>query len=181
MTSDTDIVLLDNNTPIEKFEHYIDRYPAMAVLLLWMHAIDSTLSTLNFKAPIYILDDETLYKQIIEDDPTINSDQLKLAMIYLTQSQMIYRFTVALKFLINDKSIKQLRINSWGRKYCSDKLLPRNYILYERYLNRVTEKFNLNRPSYVDALKLFQGIDKKKINADDLKELNYHLAIKVVC
>lgn len=181
MASDIDIVFLDRYTPIEKFEYYTQQYPAMSVLLLWLHAIDNILSTLEFKAPIYILDDETIYQLVTRDDRSLGQKQLEMAMIYLTQSQMIYRFTVALKFCINEKSIKQLRINSWGRKYCREQLLGQHQVLYQRILQQVASKFDVSKTLYMDALNCFKSIDVQHVSAEALKEINQHLDIKVVC
>jgi len=48
-------------------------------------------------------------------------------LIKIDEAKLIYRFTCAKKFQIEDDCIKQLRLNSWGREYINGEGLLKIY------------------------------------------------------
>lgn len=88
--------------------------------LLVLAAVDSYLSVNFHYDGIYLLDKPDLWQSLSSLQAVMDRETWEKSLVALQLCQLVYRFTVARKFLLTDPSIKQLRINSWGREVARD-------------------------------------------------------------
>ena len=125
-------------TENEKLRYYCEQ------MVLSLYVIDEVVeSRLNSSYHYYIQGDSCLIyllnKTIICD---LDIELFNKSIILLDVSKLIYRFTCAKKFYINGDSIKQLRLNSWGKEY----IIQRNLISeYKNNYDLILRFFEQNR------------------------------------
>lgn len=96
-------------------------------IVCFLYAFDNYMQKfLQTKYNYYILDDLSIFN-ILNKLYTCDNMILNKTIITLDNAKVIYRFTVAKKFFVNDKTIKQLRLNSWGKEYYQCSIQKRTY------------------------------------------------------
>ena len=123
--NDDNLSLIDDLSPFDRFKLLTNNSNKDCLLiLLILFQIDKILKdffkvTYNF----YVMDDLTiklLFEKITKNG---RNKDFKRNLILLEKSGLVYRFTCAKKFKIQNKSLKQLRINSWGKDHVLKKKL----------------------------------------------------------
>lgn len=170
------ILIEDQKNPIERLVTVNEREICKKEL------VDTIISIL-FSFDMYMRNNlETTYNYYILDDNSIitilqkkySEHELKKSLIVLDNCKVIYRFTVAKKFLISNSSVKQLRLNSWGKAY------------YDKYIDNEIKKNaeEIMGKIVKNDIKTYQLIVnefvKKKMNMEVINKLNEKVKIKIV-
>ncbi len=182
----------DKYTPNEKF-NFICNFEDEQLcniskqILLIMYSVDEIICK-NFKTfyNYYIFDDksiEDLYYKILIDNETycinVSKEEITSALIINDVSKFLYRFTCAKKFHIEDVTLKQLRINSWGKDYCRHLLKDKRYsAFYNSCLDSIQRVIDNNISIYTELVGLLYPYDS--INSAKVKELNEKLVLKLL-
>lgn len=130
----------------------------------------------------YMLDDGTLFR-LLELVKPVCPDCLRgyrNALEILDLSKVIYRFTCARKFMLDDPGTNQLHLNSWGRLYVSEKLLTKEADLFRKQcVDSIKKHLCEHTEIYQELLDaLLAEIDAD--NANKIKSMNACLSLKVV-
>lgn len=111
----------DKLNPIDKFmlisKNKESNKKISEIILLALYTIDKSIKE-NFQTNYdYYINDDATIKILIENSLNclISDDIFFYSIIELDTCKLIYRFTCAKKFKIENENIKQLRINSWGK------------------------------------------------------------------
>ena len=122
------LFLIDKLDPISRFQTIIKEKNEIFdegvvrlsdLILVALFVIDEVIkSSFNISNYIYVYNDNSVKALLskVVNEKELNT-QFKNSLILIDLSKFIYRFSCAKKFMINDGSIQQLRINSWGREY----------------------------------------------------------------
>lgn len=186
------ILQFDQYTPFEKFsclcKNDIDSKlcEISKQELLILNAIDSNICKMfNTTYNYYILDDSSiiyLFHVIANDFSKIcnyTTEQIIEALIINDLSNFIYRFTCAKKFSINLSTCKQLRINSWGKYFCSHLIKEQQYDSFFYLAVKKTEQIiNDNKEIYSKLISLLYPYDIK--HANKVNALNNKLNVKLL-
>lgn len=193
-------IQIDQRNPIERIQYYLATNPLdvsttiilnkngskkMAIInlvLLVLQAIDSVLKEkLHYHVSFYLQSDTTV-DYFLSNFLSIHlqKDELFNALYLLEKSDLIFRFTCAKKFAIEDQTQKQLRINSWGENYANTFLSSSEYdLLRTECKNKFIEYFEKNEDGYQSMGTLLM----KKIepeSASQIAKYNAHLSIKLL-
>ena len=119
---------LDKSNPIDCFEYLVGKYATSEEYTLCMyilsalHTVDNVITEKFQKPYIYIQNDSSIKLLLQRTFNTIYNEELYSKCLFILDiSKLIYRFTCAKKFEIQDDKIKQFRINSWGNEYLIQK------------------------------------------------------------
>ncbi len=176
----------DLKNPLEKYKLICSKKDYNYVkygekILLALYAINKVLIE-EFNRPyfFYIYEDiscKTLIEKALND---IIDDDFYKNLIEIDLCKLIYRFTCARKFKIEDTTKKQLRLNSWGNEYIiKNNLIERNKEIYKKIYMYFKEYYNENKKTYEELLnRLLNKIDDE--NAEKIEELNDKLIIKIL-
>ncbi|MFB5761894.1 hypothetical protein [Paenibacillus medicaginis] len=152
------------------------------VILLGLYAIDQVLKERGeFTYHFYIMDDASVYYLLKKSlNCTFECDQLRRALILIDEAKLIYRFTAAKKFKIEDDRIQQLRLNSWGREYIKTFDLTNTYknsylSMYSYFLSYFEE----HRQTYTDSMKCLLS-EITEHTAMQIQTLNRLIEIKLL-
>lgn len=154
MSDDESELAFDTKDPIGKFVHIcgIDRLPQDICLpLVALHAADLAVRQILGAKEIYFLDD-TCVQTILNTACVSDSVNCTFQLVQLSKAQLIYRFTAARKFAIQDGSVKQLRINSWGRRLIEQRLLDAFETEHQACLESVRGILMQHRLAYADQM-----------------------------
>lgn len=112
--SETDPITLFTNA----YSKTSDDYLVCIHILISLLAMDNVLEEVFGKRCMYIQNDRSVF-YLMERAQCITVDELTFnrCVLILDFTKLIYRFTCAKKFNLQDTCVKQLRINSWGREY----------------------------------------------------------------
>lgn len=103
----------DNMNPIQKIEMLSSDLNTQILdeIIIILHALNEEFTTLFKIKLIYYLDDNSIY-YVAKNIFGLSEREVKEYLIILEKCNLIYRFTCAKKFKLEDDKIKQLRINS---------------------------------------------------------------------
>lgn len=154
-------------------------------ILITLYGIDCVFR--NFKKIdfyIYIEDDESV-RCTIENALNIKIDKIKFeeCIACIDFSKLIYRFICAKKFKVENNTISQLRINSWGREYIKEEhLLERYKEEYEKIVEYIKEYYMKNKDTYEELEKMLGiKIDISSQQAEEIKRNNDKVSLKILC
>ena len=175
----------DKINPINKFlliSKNEEKRKIAEKMLLTLYIINKVIRENTDVNYSYYLNDDLTLKTLIEKSLKCNipNDIFTGALIKLDISKLIYRFTCARKFKIEDETIKQLRINSWGNEYIKEKNVLELYkkeseIIY----NYVNQYYNDNVHVYRELLEnLLLEINDER--AKLIQKLNENVEIKLL-
>ncbi|OAB47993.1 hypothetical protein [Paenibacillus antarcticus] len=150
--------------------------------LIALYVIDKVIKKeLDVKYNYYIQDDMSV-KFLLNNNLgyELQSKQFLKYLIRVDDAKLIYRFTCAKKFEVNNERTKQLRINSWGRQYIDDQHLLNKYsndvekmtLCFSNYLKE-------NRSIYVELTELLLQPITSSISYD-ITQRNQFLDIKLL-
>ncbi len=131
---------------------------------------------------IYILGDGTIFnflkKEIIYNG--INKIDKSYYLEIICTMGLSYRFNVAKKFGYNDTGIMQLRLNGWGRDYCTKKenIVDYNKIKDDiyKYWFKIIYK---HKSEYINLVTLCDSIERP-LEVGKIHDINNVLPIKLV-
>ncbi len=135
---------IDGLTPTKRIEAlltYSDSEQIREVvhkIILLLAVIDEAFEK-NFGAKSLYVMDTGMILQWIQRQSFISPKIYLEGLILLDESDLIFRFTCAKKFQIKDQTLKQLRINSWGKTYAAD--IKRGYA-FDDFLTSLTKLCN---------------------------------------
>lgn len=179
------IYYFDKINPIDKFlliSKNEEKRKVAEKLLIALYIINKVIrENANINYSYYLNNDltlKTLLKKSLKCD--IPNDIFMEALIKLDICKLIYRFTTAKKFKIKDKTIKQLRINSWGNEYIKDKKILELYKNeFEQIYNYLNQYYNDNRHIYSELLEnLLLEINDER--AELIQKLNENVEVKLL-
>lgn len=150
-------------------------------ILLCMYSINECLQKLySTQYFYYVMDDASVFYVLRQSmSEAMGKKDFLTALNLLDISKFLYRFPCAKKFQIEDPSIYQLRINSWGREECKNTLLQKYCLEHKRLLVAIEAYFKNNNIVYKELTeRLLQPIDPE--NAKCIKVLNKNLDIKIL-
>lgn len=153
-------------------------------LLLAMYTINECIQE-KYKTSyyFYIMDDESVLG-ILEQCGSMNFSLLKRedyekSLLCLDLAKLLYRFPCAKKFMIENDSIHQLRINSWGRDYVTNHLILKKSQFHADLKAWCMEYFESNNRVYENLVRVLLGpINHKKANY--IKSLNENVQLKLL-
>jgi hypothetical protein len=91
--------------------------------LITLVAIDDALEQKFGSGGLYVLDDRSVaHVMSVASLPAVSEETLRRLHFGLSISQLAFRFATARKFQVANPSTKQLRVNSWGRAYCNERI-----------------------------------------------------------
>ena len=175
---------LNNKNPIETFElikqNLIDEkeMKICIYILSTLHSIERVINDFFNKQYIYIQSDDSV-KYIIEMtlNIKIDTDQFEKCLFILDFSKLIYRFTCAKKFKINDSSINQFRINSWGNEYYTNLVNDKEK---EKSFYNYFKKYCLDNVLLYNELISLLSIPITDENAYKIASINKLLSLKLL-
>lgn len=180
----TELIQMNQINPIERFLLIAqnDLKELSLDILMGLFTIDKVIKdNTNINYYYYIQDDKsivfflknTLYEKL---EYNIFSE----ALFYLDYAKLIYRFTCAKKFCVEDDLINQLRINSWGREFIlQNELLNEHKIRYEKMYNFFNSYYVQHEVLYKKILNLLvqpMTLD----NVRSIKHVNEELSIQLL-
>jgi len=155
--------------------------------LLALEAIDTTIARLLVEGVLdssrnfYICQDQSV-KLLLEEvtEEPIAHKQFTEVLLLLNETRLNFRFTAARKFAIEDSSVKQLRINSWGKLFIETKALITQYgALYKQLTACITQLISDKKSTYQEITDLLsQPIQSS--TAKRIAELNTKLTVKLL-
>ena len=162
---------------IEKEDVYYCNLILIALFLIDKNLKEKIVNSYSF----YIQDDKSI-KYLLERGLTkdIGDRKLQQAFIFLDISKLIYRFTCAKKFEIQNDMIKQVRLNSWGREFIeSEKTLEKFSVEYNMINRFLSQYFEERKKEYI---KLTSMLLDFPLNSDSvqIRKLNEGLNIKLL-
>jgi hypothetical protein len=181
----------DDLAPIERMDALIvplsiDRQ-LLETILLTLEAIDTTIARLlvegvpDSSRNFYVCQDQSV-KLLLEQvaEKSVAHKQFTEALLLLNETDLIFRFTAARKFAIEDSSVKQLRINSWGKLYIETKALLAKYdSLYKQLTEQMTQFVLHDKSTYQEITELLsQPIQPS--TAKRIAELNAKLTVRLL-
>lgn len=170
----------DDYDPITKYERIKSGVKSNGLLLpdivlLALYAINEQFKLYENRY-FYIKDDNSVSYLINKTfDYKLDISCVRKAIIELDISKMIYRFNCALKFNVYVED-KQLRINSWGKKYIVDKGLDKT-IEYKQLLESIRKIYMEYQKQYDELRKLLL---MENINANKISKINALLNVKLL-
>lgn len=179
-----DLIIINKINPIERF-NFINRKELRELsvdILLSLYTIDKVIrDNTNIDYFYYVQDDKSVYYLLNNSlYENLDHDMFEEALFYLDYAKLIYRFTCAKKFNLEDSIINQLRINSWGREFIlQDNILDVNQNRYEK----MYYVFNLYFIQYVDLYKELLDALLKPIsmhNSQRIKDINRRIEIQLL-
>lgn len=180
----TELIQMNQINPIERFLLIAqnDLKEVSLDILMGLFAIDRVIKdNTNIHYYYYIQDDmsmmffleNTLYEKL---EYNVFSE----ALFYLDYAKLIYRFTCAKKFCVEDALINQLRINSWGREFISQ------YEIINEYKIRYKKMYEFFSSYYIQHEDLYKKLLNLLIqpvtldNARSIKHINEELRIQLL-
>lgn len=176
-------IKIDRLNPIIRFETITpaeDRETCNEILMV-LHAIDEVITkSLMCNYSYYVQDDlsiQYILSNTVSDQ--LNEKKLKKSMMLLDFSKLIYRFTCAKKFRVDNDEIVQMRINSWGKQYLEEKkIISQNMNQYNRILEFYRTYFNDHQAEYLELLDLLNNLMWE--SALRVQKLNEKLCVKIL-
>lgn len=150
--------------------------------LIILYVIDEVIRENKLNGYFYYIESESSVDYVIKSSRMldINTCEIEEGIFALDVSKLIYKFTCAKKFHVEDESICQMRINSWGREYIKQKQLLKKYEKeYAAFREFVRVYYKDNEKEYEELTEnLLLTIDKNV--AMKIKEINGKLKIKLL-
>lgn len=177
------LLTIEQLNPSERLEFFINNGCQKPLvfnqILLALSVIDEVIrNKMKSSFLFYVQDDFSIYF-FIHESLSVNytKTDFEQALFFLDFSKLIYRFRCAKKFKINNGSVNQLRINSWGKDYLLDKnILAMHCDDYHKLKNYFNNYFNERENHYFMLLELLLTDEfSEKINF-----LNTSLDIKIL-
>jgi hypothetical protein len=156
------------------------RAPAFDSALITLVSIDDVLAENFGPRGIYVLDDRSV-GNVLESAgwPLAPETDLRLIHFELNVAQLIFRFAAARKFRVADSQVKQLRINSWGRRYCDTQLAASGEQQRTVLRGAVREIIGARLSVYRELAELLRREITEEV-AQRIIELNAELQVKLV-
>lgn len=179
-----ELIQMNQINPIERFLLIAqnDLKELSVDILMGLFTIDKVIKdNTNIHYYYYIQDDisilffleNTLYEKL---EYSIFSE----ALFYLDYAKLIYRFTCAKKFCVEDDLVNQLRINSWGREFILQyEVLDKYKIRYEK----MYDFFNSYYAQHEDLYKKILSLLVQPMTLDNIrsiKHVNEELSIQLL-
>jgi hypothetical protein len=171
----------DKKDPCEKFAQFCgpDIHPRdLCLPLIALHAADVAIKRIFGVESIYFLDD-AIVPTVLSSASVRGKSEYAYQLMQLTMAQLIYRFTAATKFAISDVSVKQLRINSWGRDLVERHIMPRYPTEHHACVGSAASIFTLHQAAYSEQISLLTSAISPA-SARAIAKLNGRLPIQVV-
>lgn len=152
-----DIMMIDDNV----IDYLIGSFYAFDIQLQ---------ECVNRENNYYILDDKSIV-DILKTQ--FSENEIKKHLLILDNIKMIYRFTVAKKFAIPDKTKKQYRLNSWGKEYykiIDSHIKEDTEIMVNRYIQKQADLYR----------EIVLEFEKTPLDTMAIETINEKLTIKVV-
>lgn len=148
--------------------------------LITLVSIDDVLAENFGPRGIYVLGDRSVGHVLQSAGwPPVAEAELRLIHFELNIAQLIFRFAVARKFRVADPQIKQLRINSWGRRYCDTQLAGSSAEQRSVLQNAVRQIIAAKMPLYRELAQLLRQEITEPV-ANQIIEINAALELKLV-
>jgi hypothetical protein len=187
MASNTDrLIHLDSLDPAERLaalalEQSGELLTDCERALLELYVIDELIESMLGASSIYLIGSATLSRWFtsISPAPGATANFIR-SLLLLNESDLIFRFTCAKKFLIADTSLKQLRINSWGKLYIREQSIEGKYPEFDQQLRKaVHRQFVAHQEAYRElVVRLRSPITAS--NAAAISQLNKKVSVKLL-
>jgi len=177
--------IIDDLVPNDRLDTLLESpkgsvtYKDVDLYLAELFIIDEVLtSRLKINYHFYILDDASLVR--LRMAALGDYCDISQGLIVADAARLIYRFTCARKFNILNKKTKQLRLNSWGRIYLSEKHVFEMYhdeiaLMRDAFMGMFEDK----REDYcLLCHMLLEEIDHE--NAKAINDINSELPVKIL-
>lgn len=168
----------DKLNPIDKINYLVNNDKVdiqyLNLIIIVLHILNKTFSKEFNINLIYFLDDKSIFYVTKHFFDSTFNDLLKYLKI-LENCNLIYRFTCAKKFKVDDESLKQLRINSWGEEYY--KQIEKNNIV--EITDIIEREIKTHYESYKQLTKFVSVINTVDLSLQ-IKNINKKLNIKIV-
>ncbi|EMN82513.1 hypothetical protein [Leptospira interrogans] len=188
-----DILVFDDLDPVAKYNFLCDKNlihtslnlsvdvkETAKLILMSLYAINKVLELEIKISGIYIGGDDSVSALLNKINIKLSNELVRESLIFLDMVKFIYRFTSALKFKIKNGTSKQLRINSWGRYFVESGLISvQNNNIYELMFSAFKSEFEVNRPLYLELVKLLK-VDITNDSAKEILNINNGLNIKLL-
>lgn len=186
LKNDSSIIVLNNVNPIDRFEILLKEFDMgftklSELILLALYTIDEVINDkVVCEYYCYIQDDASvLYLLNLISDNEIGEFEFSRSLFAVDYAKLIYRFTCAKKFEVENDLVNQLRINSWGREYISSKNILECYKHEYMMLKEKMEEYYMgHRENYSILVKLLKYV--KKEDVQQIKDINSELKIRLL-
>ncbi len=152
------------------------------IILISLYIIDSVVREQTNSTYFFYINNDVSIKHLLDAvlDLDLGEDLLLKHLLELDVAKLIYRFTCAKKFQIGDDSIKQLRLNSWGREHLSEGGLLKKHSFITEKIDSYFREYYLNNKLVYQKLTgyLLGGIDS--YTSQKISKLNDALKIKLL-
>lgn len=180
------LIELNNVNPIERFDVMLNDYDAeytriSRLILLALYIIDEVIKeNSDCDYYCYIQDDSSVYyllSQVVKKE--ILDEYFDKCVFFVDFAKLVYRFTCAKKFDIENDLINQLRINSWGREYIVEKKVLMGYANeYKKMKTYMIGYYSRNKEIYDTLIQLLKNYNAK--NAKKVSSLNKDVKVKIL-
>lgn len=179
---------IDRMNPIQRIDYFCLNYDKETMvycnqILLILLAIDEVIKEkLGYESFSFYIEDDCSIKYVLENTVRLNKfDDIifKKALYLLDISKLVYRFTCAKKFEVQDDSIKQLRLNSWGRMYLACTYAQIADLIEYESIKRFLEKYIIeNENLYRKLIEILSELSKENVRF--INEINQKVQIKLL-
>lgn len=182
-----DIMKIYRMNPIESYENILleptERMDDICnYVLITLYAVDDVIRKNTGKSYYYYIEDLNSIYYVLDSLQflEISKEEFEMGVFKLDFSKLIYKFTCAKKFCVEDESVCQLRINSWGREYIKCKDLLKKYQIEYLRIREFVDKYYFEKKTLYDEIIeiLLCQIDEK--NASKICGINEQLRIKLL-
>lgn len=152
---------------------------AAATTLVTLSCVDEAFRREFNYDSIYVLDEGKLHRAY-PCLQALDAADFRAGIVALFLGQLIYKFTAALRFDVDDKSVKQVRINSWGRIACGEgqvKTVPAE--LASVLMAETETLIDAHRETYSRIVDILQTRVADERTARRLAELNASVPLSV--
>ncbi len=152
------------------------------LIVMALHSFDKAVySTFNYDKHIYILGDETI-NYLVKEANLIqhieNKLELKQYLEIITTIGFIYRFNVARKFGYAERSVMQLRLNSWGR-YLVELYDFESSDFFKKSFSNLSSMLKMHKNDYELIMKLCNS-SERPLNVSEIHKINMKIPVPVV-
>ena len=172
-------------TPLERYEIIMEKHMEeereAKIILMFLYSVNEVIKKkYGYTYFFYIMDDNSILRLLKQLFPNMKKSIFVKSICMLDYTKLIYRFTCAKKFEVEDLKIQQLRINSWGREkiFSEIKTFPHKHE-YSKIYKLVDGYMENNKPIYRELLSILnQPIIGE--SAGKIKLLNEKVFLKLL-
>ncbi len=179
-----ELIKINQLNPIDRFDLIVrqDVKELCLDILVSLFAIDKVIrDNTNIDYYYYIQDDRSVFfllkKSLYEN---LEYELFVEALFYLDYAKLIYRFTCAKKFDVEDELINQLRINSWGREFILQHNLLKKREQTYGILYRFFNDYYMKQEELYKKLLGFLLHPMSSDNVHEIKRINEKMNIKLL-